>query len=69
MKKIRKKFKVIKTNLKINIDSFNIGYINIKLAVLKATMNQNKNVLPQKRVGGGGNKTLKEEDNPTRTNC
>jgi hypothetical protein len=60
-------FKVIKTNLKINIDLFNIRYINIKSANVKATMNQKKNVLPQKRVGGGGSKTLREEDNPTRT--
>jgi hypothetical protein len=45
--------------LKINIDSFNIRYTNIKLACPKVTMNKKKNVSPQKKVGGGGTNNAK----------
>jgi hypothetical protein len=40
MKKLRKMLRVVKTNeLRINIDLLNIKYINIKHALLKATIN------------------------------
>jgi hypothetical protein len=69
MKKIRKMFKVVLKNLKIDIDSFNIRYSNIKLACPKVTMNEKNNLSPKKKVGGGGINILREEDNPTRSSC
>ncbi len=46
-------FKIVLKNLKINMDSFNIRYINIKLACPKVTMNEKKNVSPQIMDGKG----------------